>query len=543
MKFQKTIAFAAALCVLTANAAVQPFSCGSGMLSVSAADEVQTFGDFTYIEAEDHVEIKKCKTTEETIEVPSEIDGKPVTAIAATAFYNSKLKKVVLPEGITDIGGGAFWHSANLESVNIPSTVTSIQNHAFADCPLLVELEIPESVTYIGALAFDGSGWCEAQKEKNPFVIVNGVVIDASKALDDILAERAAKEAEEQRLMEEENVKFIKINDTKEEVVTKIEFPEGITGIGETVFVDLKRSINVTDIVIPEGVVSIGAEAFSLCHMCKNIELPSTLVEVGDKAFAETLWVQNYPKEDGMLIVNGLLLDGKECVGCVSVPEGVTSICGNAFSSNKELTGVKLPKSLKAIHDSAFKRCYGLESVTFNEGLEEIGTEVFSECPLKSVVIPKSVKKIGYRAFITCASLPFVSLLGDDVTMDAESFGYLNTFTQTGQYMSVYVLSKNEDFYLYGHAGSSAEKYAEANGLKFYTAMCGDVNEDFRVTISDAILASRIAAEDTQLPAISEIGMANADVNGDGSHAADDITGILNIVSHAAEVKPMGAES
>lgn len=60
--------------------------------------------------------------------------------------------------------------------------------------------------------------------------------------------------------------------------------------------------------------------------------------------------------------------------------------------------------------------CKSLKSVTFNEGLEALGTDeypnkekvwygTFEESALESVELPKSLKRIEYRAFCNCAGL------------------------------------------------------------------------------------------------------------------------------------------
>ena len=77
---------------------------------------------------------------EDTLVVPSTIDGKVVTTIAR-GFINSntiRAKKIVLPDTITTIEGYAFWpghtYPDNLESINIPDSVTNLEGGAFAMC-------------------------------------------------------------------------------------------------------------------------------------------------------------------------------------------------------------------------------------------------------------------------------------------------------------------------------------------------------------------------------------------------------------------------
>ena len=47
--------------------------------------------------------------------------------------------------------------------------------------------------------------------------------------------------------------------------------------------------------------------------------------------------------ENGLVIDNGVVKDGKNCQGEILVPEGVPEIANMAFYLNKKLTGLFLP--------------------------------------------------------------------------------------------------------------------------------------------------------------------------------------------------------
>lgn len=68
---------------------------------------------------------------------------------------SSKIRNVIINNGVTSIGWYAFENCTALTSITIPESVTSIGNCAFADCSGLKSIKIPESVTSIGDHAFE----------------------------------------------------------------------------------------------------------------------------------------------------------------------------------------------------------------------------------------------------------------------------------------------------------------------------------------------------------------------------------------------------
>ena len=81
--------------------------------------------------------------------------------ISGSPFYeNGEIKKLVVSEGITEIGNSLFDHCRNIAAVSFPNTLTRIGKRAFfayADGELAA-LEFPSSVTTIGDEAFSDQG-------------------------------------------------------------------------------------------------------------------------------------------------------------------------------------------------------------------------------------------------------------------------------------------------------------------------------------------------------------------------------------------------
>lgn len=111
---------------------------------------------FEYTAHEDSVTIDKYVGEDTVVTIPDEIKGKPVTALAESAFYGcSDITSVQLPATITEIPDFAFYKCSNLKEINIPDGVTLIGQHAFEECTSLEYIELPYSVETVDNFAFN----------------------------------------------------------------------------------------------------------------------------------------------------------------------------------------------------------------------------------------------------------------------------------------------------------------------------------------------------------------------------------------------------
>ena len=102
--------------------------------------------------SQDHKILLTCHNEEiKEITIP---DG--VTEIGSGAFrFSSKnLTKINLPDGLIKIGISAFYNCGMLSEIVIPNSVTTIDAWAFQECRSLESIKIPKNVTYLGYYAF-----------------------------------------------------------------------------------------------------------------------------------------------------------------------------------------------------------------------------------------------------------------------------------------------------------------------------------------------------------------------------------------------------
>ena len=143
--------------------------------------------------------------------------------------------------------------------------------------------------------------------------------------------------------------------------VLDMEEVEGLTKIINRAFWDCR---NITSICLPEGITEIGESAFAQCPNLTSINIPKSVKRIKGAAFryCENLSTVVIPK--GVTVIEWELFEECSMLSSVSIPEGVTEIEECAFNTHSyNLTSITLPKTLKKIGWKAFW-AYGLSSVT-----------------------------------------------------------------------------------------------------------------------------------------------------------------------------------
>ncbi len=108
---------------------------------------------FTYREEADGVVLTSYTGSASSVEVPEQINGKPVVALDDRVFQNCvSLREVIIPKGVERIGWFAFAGCISLERVELPSSVSAISYGAFENCPATLTLRC-EGGSYAEAYA------------------------------------------------------------------------------------------------------------------------------------------------------------------------------------------------------------------------------------------------------------------------------------------------------------------------------------------------------------------------------------------------------
>ena len=270
-------------------------------------------------------------------------------------WQGNRVIKVIIEDGVTNIGEYAFAGCSSLTSITIPNSVTSIGRDAFSGgCSRLASITIPNSVTSIGLYAFrDCTG------------------------------------------------------------LTSIVIPNSMISIGNSVFMGCSGLISVT---IPNSVISIESRAFSNCSSLTSITIPQSVRSIAEDAFVYCDNLNSIIVENGNLIYDSrdncdAIIEKKSntlILGCHNtvIPESVTSIGNYAFCGCSNLTYLAIPNSVTSIGNRAFYSCSSITSINIPNTVKNIGNSAFGLCSgLTSVTIPESVSGIGSSAFTGCNNL------------------------------------------------------------------------------------------------------------------------------------------
>ncbi len=254
----------------------------------------------------------------ETVELPSTL-----TKLGAWAFdSDSALKRVAIPDGITVIPDSAF-SGTGLEEIILPDSVTTIEPWAFYYTPLK-RVDIPAKVTSIGERAFYE---CYSLAEFN--------VDEANTAYKSMGGALFSKDGTEM-----------------------ISYGAGHTAKSYTV---------------PDGVKKLHPSTFSYTYALEEINLPDSLDEIGNWCFGHTGLKQ------------------------IIVPPYVTVIHHSAFGGCESMTSAALPARLKTMEDWVFSGDEALREIFF-EGTEEQWTALTKEHEDETL----NNVKIYYRYDIYC---------------------------------------------------------------------------------------------------------------------------------------------
>lgn len=177
--------------------------------------------------------------------------------------YSSTITEIIINEGVSSVGEGAFSNFSALKKVQLPQTLEFIGMNAFSYCYNLADINIPDNVSYIGNKAFYGAYFLS--KITDEYIILGNGVLYEYKGYN-----------------------------------SEIIIPDGVKTISDRVFVS---KTNIKSVYIPDSVKIIGEGAFLGCSALEYAVIPKNVNFIGDNSLG-------YILNPGPQVYNGFTMYG-----------------------------------------------------------------------------------------------------------------------------------------------------------------------------------------------------------------------------------------
>ena len=360
---------------------------------------------FAYTVTGDEATITGYTGSAKNIVIPSELGGKPVTAIADKAFYEYKMLNIYIPKTIKTIGEDAFpIGSDETRFICYEGTENEWANIAVQKGNGGLDPEHAGVYPWFRLYECNLSGDMVYQASDDAATLVRYFGSDSKV---DIPAELGGKPVTSIGVYAFWNCRSL----------TKVTIPEGVTSIKDSTF---WYCISLTEVNIPKSVETIGDEAFQFCDSLTEVTIPEGVTSIGVYAFQFCNSLTEVTIPEGVTSIGDGAFESCRSLTEVTISEGVTSIGETTFASCRSLTEVTIPKSVTSIGGCAFQSCSSLTKATIPEGVTSIRGSVFEGCSsLREVTIPKSVTSIESHAFYNCGALATVYYDGTQEDWDA----------------------------------------------------------------------------------------------------------------------------
>lgn len=329
----------------------------------------------------------------ESITIPAN-----VKSIGESAFHTtSKLSSVTFEDGskLESIGYLAFSNASALTAIELPASVISIGDYAFNQCTALKDFICLSYPLEIGTNTFNNMG--RNASNKTATVSANNVFLkETLESLGYTVSTSGTQTVD--RYASYPTAYAIEVGANGDNIIAYVNPYSGsleVKGSGATADYDCSSAYYATNsplgaylagtiqLTIDEGITYLGNNLFhgvsssAYLSSISSIELPSSLIEIGESTFYHL------------------------GASTITIPANVETIGAKAFWY-ADLTSITFENGskLKTMGDTAF-RDTDITSIEIPDGVTSIGNHAFSSCyELTRIVIPASVTSIGQDAFI-----------------------------------------------------------------------------------------------------------------------------------------------
>lgn len=292
------------------------------------------------------------------------------------------VKRVVVDEGVTSIGGGAFHGYTNLESVSLSSTVTTIGSLAFEGCTSLKTVALSDGLKEINTRAFFDCHKLSSVVLPQSVVSLGEMAFYKCSGLKEISVPANVETIGENAFAFCSSVEKIQVHKDNKVYDSRSDCNAIVETVTNVLVVGCKNS------VVPSDVVAIGNDAFHGCKGLVQIALPSGIREIGRNAF-----------------------DGCSSLVQVNLSEGLAMVSEGAFWGCSSLVDIVIPQSVVTLDEYVFRGCAKLQKVkciaqkpakiVYHADEEDVNTLLggaFDNAEKMTLVVPKGSKAAYAKA-------------------------------------------------------------------------------------------------------------------------------------------------
>ena len=293
--------------------------------------------------------------------------------------YADDIKTVVMEEGVTTVGGFAFYGCGSLTSVVLPDSLTTIGESAFRECGELTNVDFPASLTTVSGYAFMNCyKLAAADLGANIQTIGNSAFYNCST-----LAEVNLGEA----LIGIDTLAFSGC-----ESLTEVSMPDTVTALGSDVFsgcsalttaklsnglVNLPAytfndCVSLVEVTMPEYLATVGERAFYNCANLESIDLPFSLIAIDTDAFGHCVKLHDIQFPTALSYVGYFAFNGCTSLGNMEFPPNLTYFTGGMFYDCTGLTEITFPEGTIYVDDDTFAGCTNVKKIVFTGSLPTI---------------------------------------------------------------------------------------------------------------------------------------------------------------------------
>ena len=185
----------------------------------------------------------------------------------------SKIKEIVISDGVTNIGDKAFQQCYAVESVTIPDSVISIGDYAFWLCESLESIVIPDSVVSIGTYALSGCSSLSSITLGSGVSSIGELAFSYTESLTAIsVSESNTCFTDEDGILFDSSLTTLFCYPAKKAGDSYV-IPNGIEVIDQGAFLGCEE---LTSVTIPVSVTQISVYAFSDCDSLASVYYAGT---------------------------------------------------------------------------------------------------------------------------------------------------------------------------------------------------------------------------------------------------------------------------